>query len=42
MEDFLYEKLDRKKKERITQYEVLGNAMVDAGNDFGPGTSYGE
>lgn len=41
MEDFVYEKLDRKKKERLTHYETLGNAMVDAGNDFGPGTSYG-
>ncbi|KAK7502534.1 hypothetical protein BaRGS_00006109 [Batillaria attramentaria] len=41
MEDFLYEKLDKRKKDRMTQYEVLGNHMVDAGNDFGPGTSYG-
>ncbi|RUS91739.1 hypothetical protein EGW08_000565 [Elysia chlorotica] len=41
MEDLLYEKLDRKKKDRITQYEIIGNAMVDAGNEFGPGTSYG-
>nr|KAG5710513.1 hypothetical protein BaRGS_013159 [Batillaria attramentaria] len=40
MEDFLYEKLDKRKKDRMTQYEVLGNHMVDAGNDFGPGTSY--
>ncbi|GFS07243.1 endophilin-B1 [Elysia marginata] len=41
MEDLVYEKLDRKKKDRITQYEIIGNAMVDAGNEFGPGTSYG-
>ncbi|CAL1536572.1 unnamed protein product [Lymnaea stagnalis] len=41
MEDLLYEKLDKKKKDRTTQYEVLGHAMVDAGNEFGPGTSYG-
>ncbi|XP_059167177.1 endophilin-B1-like isoform X2 [Physella acuta] len=41
MEDLLYEKLEKKKKDRITQYEILGNAMIDAGNDFGPGTSYG-
>jgi endophilin-B len=41
MEDLLYVKLDKKKKDRITQYEILGNAMVDAGNDFGPGTAYG-
>lgn len=42
MEDLLYEKLDRRKKERVTQYEILGNNMVEAGQDFGPGTSYGE
>ena len=42
MEDLLYEKLDKKKKDRITQYEILGNAMVEAGNEFGPGTPYGE
>lgn len=42
MEDLLYEKLDRRKKERVTQYEILGTNMVEAGNDFGPGTSYGE
>ncbi|XP_025113799.1 endophilin-B1-like isoform X3 [Pomacea canaliculata] len=41
MEDLLYEKLDRRKKERVTQYEILGTNMVEAGNDFGPGTSYG-
>ncbi|XP_035826111.1 endophilin-B1 [Aplysia californica] len=41
MEDLLYEKLDKKKKDRITQYEILGNAMVEAGNEFGPGTPYG-
>nr|KAI8732321.1 endophilin-B1-like isoform X2 [Biomphalaria glabrata] len=41
MEDLLYEKLDKKKKDRTTQYEILGNSMVEAGNDFGPGTSYG-
>ena len=38
----LYEKLDKKKKDRMTQTEQLGQYMVDAGNDFGPGTSYGK
>ncbi|XP_041370342.1 endophilin-B1-like isoform X2 [Gigantopelta aegis] len=41
MEDMLYEKLDKKKKDRMTQTEQLGQYMLDAGNDFGPGTSYG-
>jgi len=42
MEDLLYEKLDKKKKDRVTQYEVLGNVMVEAGREFGPGTPYGD
>ncbi|XP_013400163.1 endophilin-B1 isoform X4 [Lingula anatina] len=41
VEDFLYDKLDRKKRERQNNLERLGQFMVDAGNDFGPGTSYG-
>ncbi|XP_070176299.1 endophilin-B1-like isoform X2 [Littorina saxatilis] len=41
MEDMLYEKLEKRKKDRMTYYETLGNCMVDAGHDFGPGTSYG-
>ncbi|XP_021376184.1 endophilin-B1-like isoform X4 [Mizuhopecten yessoensis] len=41
MEDFFYEKLDKKKRDRNNHQEQLGNAMVDAGNDYGPGTSYG-
>ncbi|XP_050389646.1 endophilin-B1 isoform X4 [Patella vulgata] len=41
MEDLLYEKLEKKKKDRVTNAEQLGLYMVDSGNDFGPGTSYG-
>ena len=41
MEDFFYEKLDKKKRDRISDHELLGVIMVDAGNEFGPGTSYG-
>ncbi|XP_046376372.1 endophilin-B1-like isoform X2 [Haliotis cracherodii] len=41
MEDMMYEKLEKKKKDRMTSSESLGQHMVDAGNDFGPGTSYG-
>lgn len=41
MEDMVYEKLDKRKKDRVTNFETLGTSMVDAGHDFGPGTSYG-
>ncbi|KAL5012306.1 hypothetical protein ScPMuIL_010857 [Solemya velum] len=41
MEDFLYEKLDKKKRDRMNNAELLGQVMVDAGNDYGPGTAYG-
>ena len=41
MEDFVYMKLDRKPPERINNIERLGMTMIEAGNDFGPGTSYG-
>ena len=41
MEDIVYEKLEKRKKDRMTNYETLGNHMVDAGHEFGPGTSYG-
>ena len=42
MESFLYEKLEKAKRDRQTNFEVLGQCMIDSGNDFGPGTSYGE
>lgn len=42
MEDFVYEKLDKKKRDRVNHHEVLGHVLVDGGNDFGPGTTYGE
>ncbi|XP_069122140.1 endophilin-B1-like isoform X6 [Argopecten irradians] len=41
MEDFFYEKLDKKKRDRNNHQEQLGNTMIDTGNDYGPGTSYG-
>ena len=40
-EDMFYTHLDKKKRERITDVDQLGQTMIDAGNDFGPGTSYG-
>ncbi|XP_060629861.1 endophilin-B1 isoform X1 [Anolis sagrei] len=41
MEEFVYEKLDRKAPSRVNNPELLGQHMIDAGNEFGPGTAYG-
>uniref|UniRef100_A0A8C9YAL2 Endophilin-B1 n=1 Tax=Sander lucioperca TaxID=283035 RepID=A0A8C9YAL2_SANLU len=41
IEEFLYEKLDRKAPCRITNGELLGQYMQDAAKEFGPGTPYG-
>nr|XP_046241987.1 endophilin-B2-like [Scatophagus argus] len=41
IEEFLYEKLDRKVPSRITNGELLGHYMQDAAKEFGPGTPYG-
>ena len=41
-EEFVYEKLDKPKPPRLTESETLGQSMIEAGNDFGPGTNYGE
>ncbi|XP_038601008.1 endophilin-B1 isoform X1 [Tachyglossus aculeatus] len=41
IEEFVYEKLDRKVPSRTNNPELLGQYMIDAGNDFGPGTAYG-
>uniref|UniRef100_F6V8Q9 Uncharacterized protein n=2 Tax=Ciona intestinalis TaxID=7719 RepID=F6V8Q9_CIOIN len=41
MEDFVYLKLDRKPPDRVNNTEQLGLTMIEAGNDFGPGTAYG-
>ena len=40
-EEFMYQKLDKPKPPRFTENETLGHTMIDAGNDFGPGTNYG-
>ncbi|OXB69118.1 hypothetical protein ASZ78_009594 [Callipepla squamata] len=42
VEEFLYEKLDRKVPSRITNGELLAQYMTEAANDFGPGTPYGK
>ncbi|XP_051552668.1 endophilin-B2b isoform X10 [Myxocyprinus asiaticus] len=41
IEEFFYEKLDRKIPSRTTNAELLGQYMQDAAKDFGPGTPYG-
>ncbi|KAM8886491.1 endophilin-B2a isoform 2-T2 [Spinachia spinachia] len=41
IEEFLYEKLDRKAPSRVTNGELLGQYMMDAAKEFGPGTPYG-
>ncbi|KAJ8388758.1 hypothetical protein AAFF_G00129910 [Aldrovandia affinis] len=41
VEEFLYEKLDRKIPSRTTNGELLGQYMLEAAKDFGPGTPYG-
>ncbi|XP_072430844.1 endophilin-B1-like isoform X2 [Chiloscyllium punctatum] len=41
IEEFVYEKLDRKAPSRLNNCEQLGQYMIEAGNEFGPGTAYG-
>ncbi|XP_067114139.1 endophilin-B2-like isoform X1 [Osmerus mordax] len=41
IEEFFYEKLDKKLPCRTTNGELLGQYMLDAARDFGPGTPYG-
>lgn len=41
LEEFLYEKVQGKKPTRLTENDVLGQTMIDAGLEFGAGTPYG-
>lgn len=41
VEDFLFEKIEKKRPNRLSNLEYLGLDMMEAGNEFGPGTSYG-
>ncbi|XP_076292261.1 SH3 domain containing GRB2 like, endophilin-B isoform X2 [Lasioglossum baleicum] len=41
IEDFFYEKIDKKKPNRLSNLEYVGMDMIEAGNDFGPGVPYG-
>ncbi|KAJ7308506.1 hypothetical protein JRQ81_009073 [Phrynocephalus forsythii] len=42
VEEFLYEKLDRKVPSRVTNGELLAQYMTEAANDFGPQSPYGK
>ena len=42
IEEFLYEKLEKKVPTRMNNHEVLGQSMIESGSEFGPGTAYGE
>ncbi|KAG7275793.1 hypothetical protein CRUP_038273 [Coryphaenoides rupestris] len=41
LEEFLYEKLEKKVPTRMNNHELLGQSMIESGNEFGPGTAYG-
>ncbi|XP_075689382.1 endophilin-B1 isoform X3 [Rhinoderma darwinii] len=41
IEEFVYEKLDRKAPSRLNNQEQLSQYMIDSGSEFGPGTAYG-
>ncbi|KAE8742672.1 hypothetical protein FOCC_FOCC011801 [Frankliniella occidentalis] len=41
VEDFLFDKIEKKRPNRLSNLEYLGLDMIDAGNEFGPGTAYG-
>ncbi|XP_028318261.1 endophilin-B2-like isoform X2 [Gouania willdenowi] len=41
IEEFIYDKLDKKLPSRTTNAELLGQYMLDAASDFGPTTTYG-
>lgn len=41
VEDFLFDKIEKKRPNRLSNLEYLGLDMIEAGNEFGPGTAYG-
>ncbi|XP_019120989.1 endophilin-B2 isoform X6 [Larimichthys crocea] len=41
IEEFIYDKLDKKLPSKVTNAEVLGQYMLEAASEFGPGTPYG-
>ncbi|XP_034415711.1 endophilin-B1a isoform X5 [Cyclopterus lumpus] len=41
LEEFVYEKLEKKAPTRMNNHELLGQSMIESGGEFGPGTAYG-
>ncbi|TKS84063.1 Endophilin-B2 SH3 domain-containing GRB2-like protein B2 [Collichthys lucidus] len=41
IEEFIYDKLDKKLPSKVTNAEVLGQYMLEAATEFGPGMPYG-
>ncbi|XP_041815891.1 endophilin-B2-like isoform X3 [Chelmon rostratus] len=41
IEEFIYDKLDKKLPSKVTNAELLGQYMLEAANEFGPETPYG-
>ncbi|XP_077286986.1 SH3 domain containing GRB2 like, endophilin-B isoform X2 [Arctopsyche grandis] len=41
VEDFIFEKIEKKKPNRLSNLEYLGLDMIEAGNEFGQSTPYG-
>ena len=41
MEEFLYEKVQGKKPIRLVESDILGQYMIDAGNEMGSSGAYG-
>ncbi|KAF3703350.1 Endophilin-B1 SH3 domain-containing GRB2-like protein B1 [Channa argus] len=41
LEEFVYEKLEKKAPTRMNNHELLGQSMIESGNECGPGTAYG-
>lgn len=41
VEDFIFEKIEKKKPQRLSNIEHLGLDMLEAGGSFGPDGAYG-
>ena len=41
VEDYIFDKIDKKNPNRLSNLEYLGLDMIDCGNKIGPGTDYG-
>lgn len=42
MEGLLYDMLEREAPRHTSKHEQLGECMIEAGHELGPGTLYGE